>query len=334
MRAAGVLACVLLAVATPAWSQTVEWRDQSPHKVTSVTVEDGVQLEVLDWGGSGRPLLLLAGLGDAAHVFDDVAPELAKRYRVVGVTRRGHPRSSSPATGYALPRLAEDLVRVIDTVGLKMPIVVGHSFAGEEMHVLGARHADRIAGLVYVDAAFDRDDRFLEHEAASRAMPPVPRPTPADQASFAAVRAFLERIQGSPGPEARLRARYVAGPDGIVRAWSPEPHVMKSYSAEMQRLAAAYDPERIRVPAVAIYAAPASPKELMRSWYDADDPAVRERVETLFRTDRENVARHARWFTAFAERGRVVELSGGHDLVVSNPREVVREIDAFAGSIR
>jgi non-heme chloroperoxidase len=38
------------------------WRDPSKHRVQFVTVEDGVRLEVLDWGGSGRPVVLLAGL--------------------------------------------------------------------------------------------------------------------------------------------------------------------------------------------------------------------------------------------------------------------------------
>jgi len=330
----GVLACLMLATATPAWSQPAEWRDESSHKATLVEVEEGVRLEVLDWGGSGRALLLLAGLGDSAHVFDDIAPALAARYRVVGVTRRGHPRSSSPASGYATVRLAEDLVRVMDAVGLQRPIVVGHSFAGEEMHVLGARHANRIAGLIYVDAAFDRADRFAEHEAASRALPGPPRPAPADLASFAALRAYLTRIQGSPGPEARLRARYVANADGSLRGpWSPDAHVMQAYSAEMKSMTAAYTPARIQVPSLAVYATPASAAEMMRPWYNAEDPAVRQRVETLYRLERENVARHARWFAAFAERGRVAELSGGHDLFVSNPREVVRQIDAFVSSL-
>ena len=334
MRTPRVLACLLLAVATPAWSQPAEWRDPSPHKATLVEVEDGVRLEVLDWGGSGRPLLLLAGLGDTAHVFDDIAPTLAARYRVVGVTRRGHPRSSSPASGYTTARLAEDLVRVMDAVGLQRPVVVGHSFAGEEMHVLGARFASRIAGLVYVDAAFDRGDRFPEYEAASRAMPPAPRPQPADLASFTTLRAFLERTFGSPGPEARLRARYVANADGSLRGpWSPEPAVMQAYSAEMRTMTAAYKPERIRVPALAIYAAPASVAGMMPPWFKADDPDVRARVETLYPLERENVARHARWFKAFAEGGRVTELSGGHDLVVSNPREVVQQIDAFVAAL-
>lgn len=71
----------------------------------------------------------------------------------------------------------------------------------------------------------------------------------------------------------------------------------------------------------------------MRPWYEANDPAVRERVETPYRLERENVARHAKWFGAFAERGRVSEISGGHDVFVSNPREVLQQIDAFASSL-
>jgi pimeloyl-ACP methyl ester carboxylesterase len=76
------------------------------------------------------------------------------RYRVIGVTRRGHPNSSSPTTGTDSRASPRDVVRVMDDAGLKNAVVVGHSFAGEEMHVLGARYSNRIAGLVYVDAAF------------------------------------------------------------------------------------------------------------------------------------------------------------------------------------
>jgi pimeloyl-ACP methyl ester carboxylesterase len=336
MTARLALACVLLATATPAWPQTADWRDASPHKATQVEVEEGVTLEVLDWGGSGRALVLLAGLGDSLHVFDDVAPTLAMRYRVIGISRRGHPGSSSPMTGYTLPRLAEDIVRVMDALGLKTAVVVGHSFAGEEMHVLAARYTNRVSALIYVDAAFDRADRFEAHEAASRAMPAPPRPQPADSASFAALREYLTRLGNPVGPEARLRTRYVANADGTVRAWSPEPHVMQAYQGEMRALTKAYKPERIRVPALPLYAVPASPDDLMRTWYPADDPAIRQKVDALYPLERENVQRHARWFAAFAGSsgldGKFVkssEVRGSHDLFVSSPREVLGEIDAF-----
>src|SRR5712672_2290922 len=64
------------------------WRDPSPHRVRFVRVEKDVQLEVLDWGGSGRAIVLLAGSGLTAHEFDDFAPKLTGHYHVYGITRR------------------------------------------------------------------------------------------------------------------------------------------------------------------------------------------------------------------------------------------------------
>ncbi len=78
-------------------SSGTEWKPGvSPHTVQMVPVGEGVSLEVLDWGGTGRPLVLLAGLGDTAHVFDTFAPKLTGRYHVYGITRRGRGASSAP----------------------------------------------------------------------------------------------------------------------------------------------------------------------------------------------------------------------------------------------
>ena len=52
-------------------------------------VGEGVVLEVLDWGGQGAPILLLAGLGNSAHIFDDLASAFTDRWHVLGVSRRG-----------------------------------------------------------------------------------------------------------------------------------------------------------------------------------------------------------------------------------------------------
>jgi hypothetical protein len=67
---------VLTAAACAAAAPTT-WRDPSPHRVYFVTVDRDVRLEVLDWGGRGRPIVLLAGSGNTAHVFDDLAPKVA-----------------------------------------------------------------------------------------------------------------------------------------------------------------------------------------------------------------------------------------------------------------
>jgi non-heme chloroperoxidase len=340
---------VLLAAATSASPLQIEWTDRSSHEVKFVTVEEGVQLEVLDWGGSGPALVLLAGLGATAHHYDDLATVLTPRYRVVGVTRRGHPGSSAPATGYGFVRLAEDVIRVIDAMGFSRPIVIGHSFAGEEMNVLGSRYSEKIGGLVYVDAAFDRgnDTDNEAYDAVARTLPGAPSPGPDDLTSFAALRAFQQRTYGVAQPEAFLRARFLIDPDGSVGAqWAPDLPIRQAITKEMRATYTGYNPERIRVPALAIYAVPKSADDLMRRGSSdrlrfsdafitsaAGDRVIRERVEKLYLLTRERVRNHEKWFEAFAEGGRVVELSGNHDLIVSNSRELLQQIEAFVSSL-
>ena len=87
------------------------WRDIAPHRVRSVRVEPGVTLEVLEWGGTGAPLIFLAGTGNAAHVFDGFAPRFTSRFRVLGVTRRGTGASGHPATGYDSATLVHECAR-------------------------------------------------------------------------------------------------------------------------------------------------------------------------------------------------------------------------------
>jgi non-heme chloroperoxidase len=154
-RCAGAFVLLLISF-TPRLSaqEPVTWHDPSPHTVQFVTVEDNVKLEVLDWGGSGRPLVLLAGLGNTAHVFDEFAPKLTSRYHVYGITRRGYGASSEPASGYSADRLGDDVFAVLDTLKLDYPILVGHSITGEELSSIGSRHPERIAGLVYLDAGY------------------------------------------------------------------------------------------------------------------------------------------------------------------------------------
>ena len=129
-----------------------EWKHASTHSTQFVTVDGDVKLEVLDWGGSGRPVLLLAGGGNTAHVFDSLASKLAGSYHVYGVTRRGFGLSSAPPSGYGPDRLADDVLEAIDLLKLKKPILIGHSIAGQELSSIGSRRPDKIAGLIYIDA--------------------------------------------------------------------------------------------------------------------------------------------------------------------------------------
>lgn len=130
------------------------WRDSSPHSVRLIAVSKDVRLEVLDFGGSGRPVVLLAGLGGTAHVFDKFAPKLIQTYHVYAVTRRGFGASAHPTSGYSADRLGDDVLAVLDSLQLSRPVLVGHSIAGEELSSVGSRHPERVAGLAYLDAGY------------------------------------------------------------------------------------------------------------------------------------------------------------------------------------
>ena len=106
--------------------------DHAPHKARMVKVAPGVELEVLDWGGKGRAMVLLTGLGDNAHVYDNFAFQFTDHFHVYGITRRGFLPSSQPRTGYDVPTRAKDDIAVLDALGVAKAVFVGHSLAGSE----------------------------------------------------------------------------------------------------------------------------------------------------------------------------------------------------------
>ena len=136
---------------------------------------NGVRLHYLDWGGDGQPLLLLAGLFGSAHGFDEVAPALARHFRVVALTRRGHGKSDSPATGYALDVLVEDIRQFLDALHLDRVPVAGVSAGGVEAALVAARYPDRVDRVVYLDSAYDHSAAFRQKWAQRLAGNPVTR---------------------------------------------------------------------------------------------------------------------------------------------------------------
>lgn len=132
------------------------WKiDEGNHRVQFIKVDTNVKLEVLDWGGSGKAVILLAGAGNDAHTFDKFAPKLVDAgYHVYGISRRGFGESSIPLTVYEADRLGDDVLAVIKALKLKRPVLAGHSLAGEELSSVASRHPEKVAGLVYLDAAY------------------------------------------------------------------------------------------------------------------------------------------------------------------------------------
>jgi non-heme chloroperoxidase len=134
-----------------------ERTDASSHTVQFVTVDKDVKLEVLDWGGTGRPMIFLAGLGNDAHVFDSFAPKFTAHFHVYGITRRGFGASGKPIPdddNYSADRLGDDVLAVMSALKLERPVLVGHSLAGEELSSIGSRYPEKVAALIYLDAGY------------------------------------------------------------------------------------------------------------------------------------------------------------------------------------
>ena len=130
--------------------------DSSHHTVQFVAVEPDVRLEVLDWGGSGTPLIFIAGAGDTAHRFDGFAPQFTAQHHVYGITRRGSGASSKPAPAdgsYSADHLGDDVLAVMRALRIERPVLVGHSLAGQELSSIGSRFPKKVSGLIYLDAA-------------------------------------------------------------------------------------------------------------------------------------------------------------------------------------
>jgi non-heme chloroperoxidase len=88
-----------------------------------------------------------------------LAPQLVDRFRIIGITRRGHGSSSwaVDTMTYTLNPLAADIKTVLDTLQIRSASLVGHSIAGAEITRFAARYPDRVEKLVYLDSAHDFD---------------------------------------------------------------------------------------------------------------------------------------------------------------------------------
>ena len=337
-RRFGAHLLVLLLCLAPALGQEpAVWRDPSPHGEHFVTVEEGVRLEVLDWGGSGRPVVLLTGSGNTAHVYDDFALKLRGCCHVYGITRRGFGASSHPDSGYSDQRLADDVLEVLDSLKIVAPVLVGHSMAGSELTTLGVQHSDRLAGLVYLDAGDDPGD-FSGNNPVYRAlfeklpaMTPPP-PSAADKKSFQAYRDRQIRIMGFAFPESELRNMFDSNPDGSVGPNRTHGSVRKAIGAGSIKR----DYSGIHVPVLAFFAVP-PPDSDWSQYYHFRPKNAEERtaLAKIYDADRSYLNRYEGTMRAGVPGARIVELPGAdHYVFFSNEVDVLRELHAFLADLR
>lgn len=319
----GVAAILAAAVPASADFKPAACVDTTPHKLRMVKVAPGVELEVIEWGGSGPAMVLLTGGGDNAHVYDGFAYQFTDHFRVIGITRRGYLPSSQPRDGYSVPRRAADDIAVLNALGIRKAVFVGHSAAGMELSRLGQAYPNRVEKLVYLDAA------DLSHRASpTRAEPPGPGYTDADLASLQAYQAAQARLQGirPPEPSVCLRVKFNARgaiTDATTPDWIPEKIDAGVRAMPLQ------DWSKIKAPRLGIYAP--YTLEARQAWYWYLSPADKAKFDAAWPGIRDwyrvTIARFAAGNGANTHR-----LPGApHYIYINNEAEVVRWMREFLG---
>jgi pimeloyl-ACP methyl ester carboxylesterase len=342
-----LLLIVMVFLVAPACGQApvtrqepVTWQDPSKHQVRFVTVEEGVRLEVLDWGGSGRPVVLLAGSGNTAHVFDDFAPKLTDCCHVYGITRRGYGASSQPASGYEDQRLADDVLQVLDSLKIDAPVLVGHSMAGGELTTLGNQHSERLAGLVYLDALRDpRDGPASDstYKALFEKLPAPMRsagapPSREEYRSFSAYRAWQIRNQKFAFPESELRNGFATNPDGTMGRYKTPQSIHNAIGAGQKKR----EYSKIRVPVLALFEYPRSAIDPPQPGaYQPKNKEERAAIEAFNNATAAYVDRCTKNLKSGVPGARIVDLPGaGHFVFLTREAEVLKELRKFVASLR
>ncbi len=120
---------------------------------------NGVRVHYRDTGGSAGPgpaggappLLLLHGLGSSGQIWDGVIPAFTPARRVVAPDLRGHGASAKPRSEYSVRLLADDVVALLDHLGLGAVAVCGLSMGGAIGQTLAVEHPHRVRALVLED---------------------------------------------------------------------------------------------------------------------------------------------------------------------------------------
>jgi pimeloyl-ACP methyl ester carboxylesterase len=295
--------------------------DTTPHKEQFVAVAPGVNLQVMDWGGTGETMLLLTGLGDNAHVFSQFAFQWNGHFHVIGITRRGYLPSSQPSDGYDVPTRVADDIAVLDALNIDRVVLVGHSVSGSELSTLAATHPERVDKLVYLDAI----DLSTRHE--------IPGPpafldlfSDADTRSLWTYEAANARYQGVREYEPALCPGLQFN-DKDISGTTPD-----AVPAAINAGVAANPPtdwSKIAAPRLGIFAQPT--EEGKQPWYTYLSPSD----QALFD---EQYPAYVDWYKA-----RVREFTGGnpvpalilknatHYVYINHETDVVRTMRAFLG---
>lgn len=184
------------------------WRLSSPT-VLSGDVISGDALIHYRVHGQGQPLLLLHGGLSSSLDWYAQLPELSRQFKVVSIDSRGHGHSTLGQQPYGYTLLANDVLAVMDQLGLSSADVAGWSDGGNIALLLAQRHPERVRRVLAISANAHPDGLTDEASDTIKGMNPEKPPR---------LKQLLYFLQ-SPHP-----SRLVALRRAVLAMWQYGPH--------------------------------------------------------------------------------------------------------------
>jgi haloacetate dehalogenase len=267
--------------------------------------------------GEGPPLLLLHGYPQTRAAWHCVAPKLAERFTVVVPDLRGYGDSVGPkdpeTADYSNRAMAEDLVRLMESLGFDAFGLVGHDRGARVGYRLALDHSDRVDRLAVLDIVPTLETaELMDHAYAKQmyhwlflAQPyPVPETLIGHDPAFY-VDHLLDSWAATPDaldPAAVAAYHRAFERDSVVRASCEDYRAGLSVDLDHDR-ASREAGDRVACPVLAL-------------WGDASGTVSFDPLEIW-----------GRW--ADSVEGRALDC--GHFVMEEAPGLVLEELDAFLG---
>jgi len=158
---ATIAAALFVAMAQPGFAEGLK------YKPITVKTTDGLTISAQEWGNPAGPEILFIHGFSQSHLswMRQVDSDLAKDFRIITYDLRGHGNSDKPldpARYRDSKAWGDEVQAVIDTAGLKRPVLVGWSYAGRVISDYVATHgAGQLAGINFVDAPIKADPALI-----------------------------------------------------------------------------------------------------------------------------------------------------------------------------
>ena len=119
----------------------------------------GININYVDYGGCENTIVLLHGWGQNIEMMKPVGDKLQKNNRIIIVDLPGFGNTLEPSNIWTMYDYAETIKELLDSLGVKNPIMIGHSFGGKISLIYASKY--NVKKLILFGSPFKKEIKEL-----------------------------------------------------------------------------------------------------------------------------------------------------------------------------